>query len=161
MRPSRLIGGSADTSSVATCVPSRPKPLSVVFQFAPGASVARSMRDCATLGVRTSSHTSLSARNLPLVAITRILPLPSFEPDFSARKPSFSSGRVKAIVVDESPTGVKRASVCTSSFTSLMDASAVNTDTGRRKDSSGPMTRGIVGRIISAWRTGTDFSAEP
>ena len=32
-------------------------------------------------GVRTSSHTSLSARYLPLVATTRILPLPSSVPD--------------------------------------------------------------------------------
>ena len=154
-------GGSADTSSVATCVPTSPNPASEWFQLAPGASVVRSMRDCATLGVRTSSHTSLSAWYLPLVAITRILPLPSFCPDLSARKPSFSSGRVKLIVVDGSPKGVNFASVCTSSFTSLIAASEVNTDTGRRKDSSGPITRGSVGRIISAWRTNTDFSAEP
>ena len=53
-----------------------------------------------TLGVRTSSHTSLSARYLPLVAITRILPLPSFEPELQRRGSRASLGRVKAICVD-------------------------------------------------------------
>ena len=42
-----------------------------------------------------------------------------------------------------------------------MDASLVNTDTGSENCSAGPMTRGSVGRIISAWRTNTDLSAEP
>ena len=82
-----MIGGSAETSSVATCVPSSPKPLRSPFQVRAGRERgALEARGSGTLGVRTSSHTSLSARYLPLVAITRILPLPSFEPERSVEE---------------------------------------------------------------------------
>src|SRR5689334_1637602 len=160
-RLSRFTGGNADTSSVPTCVPARPKFGSWPFQVSPAATFARSKRVCGAFGVRTSSHTSASALYLPLVATTWILPLPSCEPDLSCRKPSFSSGFVKTRSVLGAPTGAKRGSVVTASLTSLIDASLVNTDTGSENCSAGPITRGSVGRIISGARTNTDLSVEP
>ena len=47
------------------------------------------------------------------------------------------------------------------SVTSRTDSFIANTLTGTVISSFGPTTRGIVGRIISGWRTNTDFSVDP
>ena len=69
--------------------------------------------------------------------------------------------RVNDTFVVASPTTSNRLSGAMVSCTSRTLSSMANTDTGTVISSPGPTTRGIVGRIISGWRTNTDFSTEP